>query len=88
MNFTYVEATTTILVAALGALSAWLRRSEMRKTQRLNDVEHELKANSGASLRDAVDRIERSVVALTSAVEAARVRIETLEHAHTRRWWR
>lgn len=81
MSLTYVEAAVTVLTASLGVLAAWLRRSETRKTAKLDEVVDQVRANGGASLRDAVDRIEAGLGDLT-------VRIEQLETERSRRrWW-
>lgn len=56
-----------------------------RKKVQLDGIEHELVPNSGKSLRDAVDRIEKSTVDLTDTVNANTTRIAALE---SRRRWR
>jgi hypothetical protein len=92
MNLSYVEIATTVLVAVLSVLAAWLRRADARNVRKIEAVEAQVTPNGGSSLRDAIDRIERRLDDLTTTVEAGAARIETLEQARVERacrpWWR
>jgi hypothetical protein len=85
MNLSYVEIATTVLVAVLSVLAAWLRRADARNVRKIEAVEAQVTPNGGSSLRDAIDRIERRLDDLTTTVEAGAARIETLEQVLT---WR
>ena len=71
-----------LIIAAVGPFAtgvlAWvLKRSETHKMRTLNEVVEQVKPNGGSSLRDAIDRIEKLAIDLTSRVEqleAERVR--------------
>jgi len=69
---TLVEAVTSVALAALavgGPVSTWVtHRGNRRKAAQLREVIHEVKPNSGGSMRDAVDRIEQAVSALGERV--------------------
>jgi septal ring factor EnvC (AmiA/AmiB activator) len=90
---------------ATAAFYAWSRRADARKTRQIDEtsarvdqaaahvaeVADQVKPNGGSSLRDAVDRIERGLDALTARVDVNRERIETIETRHQdqrRTWWR
>lgn len=81
-------ATAATLVTALATLLAQLRSrrkvDELRagqidKAETIDAIEHEVKPNSGKSLRDAVDRIERNVEGLATTV--ARGEERDIEHS-------
>lgn len=72
---------TAIGPVATAVLGIFLKRSDTAKTRKLDEVVDQVKANGGATLRDAVDRIERHLGDLTA-------RIEQLETQRMqRRWW-
>ncbi|MBL8926316.1 MAG: hypothetical protein JNM77_08755 [Pseudonocardia sp.] len=86
------------LLGVLGTLaSTWrLRVTQKARGAQIEAIEHEVKPNSGASMRDAVNRIETTVADLAERQKAAEVR--DIEHSQRlrvledrtdhRRWWR
>ena len=92
----HLDSISTLLTAlgpvATAALAWWMKRSDRRKLQRMDHqseridvVADQVTPNGGASLRDAVDRIERKVCDLHDTVERNSRRLDGLEG---RRTWR
>lgn len=71
------------LLAVLGTLGGQIqsRFAGRAKAKAIETIEHEVKPNSGKSLRDAVDRIEAKVGTLAD-------RVDVLEGRPCRPFWR
>lgn len=79
----HIDAVSSILTAlgpvATGVLGFLMRRSDRAKLDKLEQITHQVGPNNGASLRDAVDRIETTLTEVAGTVVENTARIEAIE---------